>query len=95
MGIASWKSRFLQIFNRDGNQRRQNNGPSEVKNFKVPKKKKQPSTPEIAGSNRYRWIVLSAVSVDIMTLTTASGLSKIFLPSGYNGSGKPCGTGDL
>jgi DNA-binding Lrp family transcriptional regulator/uncharacterized ParB-like nuclease family protein len=39
MGIASWKSRFLQIFNRDGNQRRQNNGPSEVKNFKVQQEK--------------------------------------------------------
>jgi hypothetical protein len=39
MGIASWKSRFLQIFNRDGNQPRQNNGPSEVKNFKVQQEK--------------------------------------------------------
>lgn len=39
MGSASWKSRFLQIFNRDGNQRRQNNGPSEVKNFKVQQEK--------------------------------------------------------
>ena len=39
MGIASWKSRFLQIFNRDGNQRRQNSGPSEVKNFKVQQEK--------------------------------------------------------
>jgi hypothetical protein len=40
MGIASWKSRFLQIFNRGGNQRRQNNGPPEVKSFKVEQKKK-------------------------------------------------------
>ena len=39
MGKASLKSRFLQIFNRGGNQRRQNNGPSEVKNFKVQQEK--------------------------------------------------------
>lgn len=39
MGIASWKYRFLQIFNRGGNQRRQNNGPSEVKSFKVQQEK--------------------------------------------------------
>ncbi|MGD8990607.1 MAG: Lrp/AsnC ligand binding domain-containing protein [Desulfobacterales bacterium] len=34
MGNASWISRFLQIFNRGGDQRRQNNGPPEVKSFK-------------------------------------------------------------
>ena len=39
MGTASWKSKLHQIFNRDGNQRRQNNGPSEVKNFKVQQEK--------------------------------------------------------
>jgi DNA-binding Lrp family transcriptional regulator len=39
MGIASWKSRFLQIFNRGGNQSRQKNGPSEVKSFKVQQEK--------------------------------------------------------
>ena len=35
MGIASWKSRFLQIFNR----RRQINGPLEVKSFKAQQEK--------------------------------------------------------
>ncbi|MGD8963325.1 MAG: Lrp/AsnC ligand binding domain-containing protein [Desulfobacterales bacterium] len=39
MGNASWKSRFLQIFNRSGNQRRQHNGPSEVKSFNVQQEK--------------------------------------------------------
>ena len=39
MGIASWVSRFLEIFNRGGHQRRQHNGPSEVKSFKVQQEK--------------------------------------------------------
>jgi uncharacterized ParB-like nuclease family protein/DNA-binding Lrp family transcriptional regulator len=39
MGNVSWKSRFLQIFNRGGNQRRRNKGPSEVKSFKVQQEK--------------------------------------------------------
>ena len=39
MSIASWKSRFFQIFNRGGNQGRQKNGPSEVKSFKVQQEK--------------------------------------------------------
>ena len=39
MGIASWKSRFLQIFNRGANQRRQNNGPSEIKSFRAQQEK--------------------------------------------------------
>lgn len=39
MGNASWKSRFLKIFNRGDNQRRQNNGPQEVKSFKVQQEK--------------------------------------------------------
>ena len=52
MGIASRKSRFLQIFNRGGNRRRQNNGPSEFKNFKVQQEK------EAAFGNRDRGIRL-------------------------------------
>ncbi|MGD8334402.1 MAG: Lrp/AsnC ligand binding domain-containing protein [Desulfobacterales bacterium] len=39
MGNASWKSRFLQIFNRGGHQRRQKNGLQEVKSFKVQQEK--------------------------------------------------------
>ncbi|MGD9306342.1 MAG: ParB N-terminal domain-containing protein, partial [Desulfobacterales bacterium] len=39
MGTASWKSRFLQILNRGRNRRRQNNGPSEIKSFKVQQEK--------------------------------------------------------
>jgi DNA-binding Lrp family transcriptional regulator len=39
MGIASWKSRFLQILSRGGNRRRPNNGPSEVKSFKTQQEK--------------------------------------------------------
>ena len=39
MGIASWKSRFLQIFNHGGNHRRQNNGPSEIKSFRAQQEK--------------------------------------------------------
>ena len=35
MDIASRKSGFFQIFNRSGNQGRQNNGPSEVKSLKA------------------------------------------------------------
>jgi len=73
MAIASLEYRFLQKFNRGGNQRRQNSRPSEVKSFQASRKKKRPSTPEIVGPNRYRWIALSAVSVDIMTLTNTSG----------------------
>lgn len=39
MRIASWKHRFLQIFNRGRNQGRQNNGPLEVKSFKLQQEK--------------------------------------------------------
>jgi len=39
MDIASWKSRFLQILNRGGNQHRQNNGPSEIKSFRAQQEK--------------------------------------------------------
>ena len=50
MGIASWKSRCLQILNRGGNPRRLNNGPSEVKSFKAQQEK------EAAFDNRDRGI---------------------------------------
>jgi uncharacterized ParB-like nuclease family protein len=39
MGIASWKSRLLQIFSHSGDQGRQKNEPQEVKSFKVEQKK--------------------------------------------------------
>ena len=39
MGITSWKYKFLQILNRGGNQRRQNNRPSEVKSFEAQQEK--------------------------------------------------------
>lgn len=39
MGIASWKSRFLQIFNRGANSREQRDEPPEVKNFRVQQEK--------------------------------------------------------
>ena len=39
MGIASWKSRFLQILNRGGNRRSQNNESPEMKSFKVQQEK--------------------------------------------------------
>jgi len=39
MGIASWKYRFLQKFNRGGKQRRQNSRPSEVKSFQAQQEK--------------------------------------------------------
>jgi DNA-binding Lrp family transcriptional regulator/uncharacterized ParB-like nuclease family protein len=39
MGIASWKSRFLQILHRGVNRRRQNNEPSEIKSFEAQQEK--------------------------------------------------------
>jgi hypothetical protein len=51
MGIASWKYGFLKKLNRGSNQRHQNNEMSEVKSFQAQQEKKQPSTPEIVGSN--------------------------------------------